>query len=113
MPPTRPLTTLPHLVSTLSTKPSPTHTILRTLTTSPTLSSEGATGATRPGGAAHSDAFTKREKAAEDMWVREREKNIMAVLRDKIARQEALLEEDRRVLARMEDQYGRVAEGRG
>ena len=94
--------TLPPLIS---------RTTLRTLTTSPRLLAEGDVGATRAGGTAHGDAFTKREKAAEDMWIRDREKNVIAVLRDKIARQEAMLEEDRKALARMEDQYGRAVEG--
>lgn len=97
---------------TRTSKPTTTTTALRTLTTTPSRPAEGDTGAMRAGGSAHSDAFTKREKAAEDMWVREREKNVMAVMREKIARQEALLEEDRKVLARMEDQYGHVAEGK-
>lgn len=110
MPP--PFTTLTSPLRLLRIHPFPTI-ATRTLTTTPRLRSEGDTGSLRAGGSAHGDAFTKREKAAEDMWVREREKNVMAVMREKIARQEALLEEDRKVLARMEDQYGRVAEGRG
>lgn len=80
---------------------------LRTLTTTPPRRAEGDTGAPR----AHPDAFTKREKAAEDLWIREREKHVIAVLREKIARQEAMLTEDRKALARMEDQYGKVVEG--
>lgn len=106
MPPTLSLTKLARLYPRLPLS-------TRTLTTTPSRFSEGATGAIRSGGSAHGDAFTKREKAAEDMWVREREKNIIAVMREKIARQEALLEEDRKVLAKMENAYGHVAEGRG
>lgn len=107
MPPARALSTCLRLRVTSVVQP------CRSLTTSPRLRAEGDTGALRTGGSAHSDAFTKREKAAEDMWIRDREKNVIAMLRDKIARQEALLEEDRRMLAKMEDQYGHVAEREG
>jgi hypothetical protein len=75
---------------------------------------EGDTGATRRGGSAQGDTWTRREKAAEDLYIRQREKDIMKMLREKIKAQEAILEEDRRVLAGMEDQYGHaVEEGEG
>lgn len=56
---------------------------------------EGDTGATRSGGAAQSDAFSKREKANEDYYVREEEKKKLEALRKKIADQEAQLAKDR------------------
>ena len=73
---------------------------------------EGDTGAWRAGGIAHSDAFNRREKAAEDMYIKEREVKIMALLKEKIARQEAKLSKDRLILSTMEDQYGRIVEER-
>jgi ATPase inhibitor, mitochondrial len=71
---------------------------------------EGDVGALRAGGQAYSDAFNRREKAAEDMYVREREKTILALLREKVAKQEQILAKDKAMLAEMEDQYGHVAE---
>ncbi|KAK8206658.1 ATPase inhibitor [Zalaria obscura] len=55
----------------------------------------GDTGATRSGGAAQSDSFNKREKAAEDMYVRNQEREKLAALKKKIADQEAQLQKDR------------------
>lgn len=67
---------------------------------------EGDTGATRYGGQQSSDAFTRREKAAEDMYIKEREKEIVLLLREKIAKQQEQLAKDMAMLAAMEDQYG-------
>jgi len=47
----------------------------------------GDTGATRPGGTATGDAFTKREKANEDYAIRLREKEKLLELKKKIAEQ--------------------------
>ena len=71
---------------------------------------EGDTGSHRFGG--QRDTWNKREKAAEDMYIKGREQQIMALLKEKIGKQEAALAKDRAVLSGMEDQYGRVAEGR-
>ncbi|KAK9456257.1 mitochondrial ATPase inhibitor, IATP-domain-containing protein [Dipodascopsis uninucleata] len=49
--------------------------------------SEGATGATRPGGEKSSDSFNKREKAQEDFYVREHEKEKLAKLREALQKQ--------------------------
>ena len=46
---------------------------------------EGDAGATRSGGAAQGDAFTKREQASEDYYVRQQEKDKLAKLKQKIA----------------------------
>ncbi|KAK3116778.1 ATPase inhibitor [Teratosphaeriaceae sp. CCFEE 6253] len=56
---------------------------------------EGDAGAPRSGGAAQGDAFTKREQASEDYYVREQEKEKLAKLKQKIADQEAQLAKDR------------------
>lgn len=55
----------------------------------------GDTGATRSGGAAQGDAFTKREKANEDFYVRDQEKAKLEALKKKIQDQEKALEQDR------------------
>ncbi|KXT18760.1 hypothetical protein AC579_8212 [Pseudocercospora musae] len=68
---------------------------------------EGDTGSPR----LHGDTWTKREKAAEDLYIKGREKNIMMLLKEKIAAQEAVLEKDRAILSALEDQYGHVVEG--
>lgn len=51
----------------------------------------GDTGSVRPGGARDSDAWSRREKAAEDLYIYEREKEIIKLLREKVARQEEIL----------------------
>lgn len=56
---------------------------------------EGDTGAPRSGGAAQGDAFTKREQASEDYYVREQEKQKLEALKKKIADQEAQTAKDR------------------
>lgn len=71
---------------------------------------EGDTGGIRHGGEKSMDTWSKREKAAEDMYIRQREKEIMALLREKIMAQQVQLEKDLAVLAAMEDQYGHHAE---
>ncbi|KAF7187102.1 ATPase inhibitor, mitochondrial, partial [Pseudocercospora fuligena] len=68
---------------------------------------EGDTGSPR----LHGDSWTKREKATEDLYIKGREKNIMMLLKEKIAAQEAVLEKDRAILSAMEDQYGHLVEG--
>merc|ERR1711977_756613 len=45
----------------------------RSFAFTPKVMAEGDTGAIRAGGAAASDAFSKREKASEDKWIREEE----------------------------------------
>lgn len=62
----------------------------------------------RRGGEAQSDSWTRREKAAEDYYIRQREKDLMKMLKEKIAAQEVLLEKDREVLRAMQEQYGAV-----
>lgn len=56
---------------------------------------EGDTGAPRSGGQAQGDAFTKREKASEDYYVRQQEKEKLEALRKKIADKEAEIAKDR------------------
>ena len=73
---------------------------------------EGATGSIRYGGERSADTWSKREKAAEDMYIKGREKAIMELLKEKIAKQEEGLAKDRAILSAMEDQYGHMAEER-
>lgn len=56
---------------------------------------EGDTGAPRSGGSAQGDAFTKREQASEDYYVRQQEKEKLEALRKKIADKEADIAKDR------------------
>lgn len=46
-------------------------TSVRTFSATAITSAEGDTGSQRPGGAASGDAFTSREKASEDLYVRQ------------------------------------------
>lgn len=51
---------------------------------------EGATGATRPEGS--SDAFSKREKAQEDLYIKQHEKEQLAALREALKKQKEQLD---------------------
>lgn len=84
--------------------PAITNTIARTVRSTPSVRSfsiaarrmaGGDTGATRSGGAAQGDAFTKREKANEDYYVRDQERQKLEQLKKKIQQQEEALEKDR------------------
>lgn len=68
---------------------------IRSFSTAVRRMAEGDTGATRSGGAAQADAFSKREKANEDYYVKEEEKKKLEALRKKISDQEAQLAKDR------------------
>ncbi|KAI4155809.1 MAG: hypothetical protein LQ340_000742 [Diploschistes diacapsis] len=54
---------------------------------------EGATGATRAGGAASSDSFSKREKANEDMAIKNREREKLMALKAKVEAQQKHLKD--------------------
>lgn len=69
---------------------------------------EGDTGSLRAGGQRHGDTWSRREKAAEDMYIKGREKEIMTLLKEKIKAQEMKLVEDRKLLEEMEAEYGDV-----
>jgi hypothetical protein len=67
----------------------------RTFSMSALRAAEGDTGAPRAGGQAQGDAFTKREQASEDYYVRQEEKKKLEALRQKIAEKEADIAKDR------------------
>ncbi|KAI4106001.1 MAG: hypothetical protein L6R37_002462 [Teloschistes peruensis] len=54
---------------------------------------EGDTGGVRAGGQAQADAFSKREQAGEDFYVREKELEKLQALKQKIAEHKKHLEE--------------------
>ena len=56
---------------------------------------KGATGSgfSRPTGEAGGDSFTKREKAAEDYYIRQKEKEKLLQLREKLRQQRAHFDE--------------------
>lgn len=56
----------------------------------------GDTGATRSGGAAAGDSFTKREEANEAAFIKKAEREKLEALRKKIADSEAQLAKDRK-----------------
>ncbi|WPH00535.1 Hypothetical protein R9X50_00336400 [Acrodontium crateriforme] len=62
----------------------------------------GDTGAPRSGGAAQSDAFTKREKANEDHYVKRQEAEKLAALKKKIADHEADLAKTREEVEKLQ-----------
>ncbi|KAM0714231.1 hypothetical protein Q7P37_010018 [Cladosporium fusiforme] len=67
----------------------------------------GDTGAPRSGGSASSDAFTKREAADENLYVRKHEAEKLAALKKKIADQEASLAKDRKEADAMDKKQGK------
>ena len=69
--------------------------VARTFTSSALRMAEGDAGAPRSGGSAQGDAFTKREQASEDYYVRQEEKKKLEALRKKIAEKEADIAKDR------------------
>merc|ERR1712098_271322 len=75
----------------------------RSFAFTPKVMAEGDTGAIRAGGAAASDAFSKREKASEDKWIREEEQaKLKALLREDQERTST--HEGARVVHRREDE---------
>jgi len=50
-------------------------------------------GASRSGGEAAGDAFTKREKASEELWIRKEEKAKLLQLKEKLEKQKEHIEE--------------------
>ncbi|KAF3929836.1 hypothetical protein ABW20_dc0106338 [Dactylellina cionopaga] len=70
---------------------------------------EGATGGIRPGGTYHrinSDSFTRREKAQEDYYIRQREKERLGKLREKLAAQRKHLDDLEEDIKELEKQAG-------
>jgi len=53
----------------------------------------GSVGGIRPGGSAQGDSFSKREKAAEDKYIREREAEKLKLLRERLKKHEEQLDE--------------------
>ncbi|PQE27969.1 ATPase mitochondria protein [Rutstroemia sp. NJR-2017a WRK4] len=66
----------------------------------------GDTGASRPGGAAQGDAFTKREKANEDYTIRMREKEKLLELKKKLQEQHDNLRKLENHISDLEKQSG-------
>lgn len=81
-------------------------TTTRTFTTSLFRMAEGDAGAPRSGGAAQGDAFTKREQASEDYYVRQQERQKLEALKKKIADQEAALAKDREEVEQLNKKQG-------
>ena len=85
---------------TLVTRQLPAARLTTTSTRSFTLAArrmaEGDSGAPRSGGSAQGDAFTKREQASEDYYVRQQEQEKLAALKKKIADGEAQLAKDKK-----------------
>ncbi|KAK3052758.1 ATPase inhibitor [Extremus antarcticus] len=74
---------------------------IRTFTTSILRKAEGDTGAPRSGGAAQGDAWTKREQASEDYYVRQQEREKLEALKKKIADKEAEVAKDREEMEKL------------
>ncbi|KAK5169073.1 ATPase inhibitor [Saxophila tyrrhenica] len=79
---------------------------IRTFSTTLRTMAEGDAGAPRSGGAAQGDAFTKREQASEDYYVKQQEKAKLDQLKKKIADQEANLAKDREEMEAMNKKGG-------
>ncbi|MCJ1299040.1 hypothetical protein MMC08_001831 [Hypocenomyce scalaris] len=66
---------------------------LRGFSMSAIQNAEGSTGAPRSGGEVQGDTFTKREKANEDYYVKQQERQKLMALKEKISQQRKQLEE--------------------
>ena len=77
------------------TRQLPRITSYRTFSIAARSMAEGDAGAPRSGGSAQGDAFTKREQASEDYYVKNQEREKLEALKKKIADQEAALAKDR------------------
>jgi len=66
------------------------------------MMAEGDTGAPRGGGAASSDAFSKREEASEGLYIKQQERQKLEALRAKIQKQEEDLAKDKQQAADMQ-----------
>lgn len=62
----------------------------------------GDAGAPRSGGAASGDAFTKREEASENLYVKRHEKEKLEALRAKIQKNESDLAADKATIEKLE-----------
>ena len=63
---------------------------------------EGDSGAPRSGGSSQGDAFTKREEASENLYIKQQEQEKLRQLRAKISHQEEQLAKDKQQAADME-----------
>ena len=73
----------------------------RTFTALTRKMAEGDAGAPRSGGAAQGDAFTKREQASEDYYIKQQQQEKLKALRQKIADKEADIAKDREEVEKM------------
>jgi len=53
----------------------------------------GDTGGVRPGGEKTGDAFTRRERGSEEMWIKEQERAKLRELQDKLHQQRKHIDE--------------------
>ncbi|KAF2813138.1 uncharacterized protein BDZ99DRAFT_411634, partial [Mytilinidion resinicola] len=66
----------------------------RLLSTTPrVMAGETGSGASRPGGERAGDAFTKRERSAEEYYIHEEEKAKLLAIREKLRAQKQHIEE--------------------
>ena len=66
----------------------------------PRMMAAGDAGSTRSGGAASGDAFTKREEASENLYVKRHEAEKLEALRKKVKQGEDQLAKDKADLAK-------------
>uniref|UniRef100_A0A0D6QRT4 ATPase inhibitor, mitochondrial n=1 Tax=Araucaria cunninghamii TaxID=56994 RepID=A0A0D6QRT4_ARACU len=67
---------------------------------------EGDVGGTRSGGSATGDAFSKREKANEDYFIRNRERETLKALKSKLAAQRQHLDELEKHVDELSKEHG-------
>ncbi|KAF2182491.1 hypothetical protein K469DRAFT_585690 [Zopfia rhizophila CBS 207.26] len=57
------------------------------------MTGETGSGASRPGGLREGDAFTRRETAAEELYIKQEEKAKLLAIREKLKQQKQHIEE--------------------
>ncbi|EON67190.1 hypothetical protein W97_06443 [Coniosporium apollinis CBS 100218] len=65
----------------------------RLLSTTAKAMAAGDTGAARSGGERAADAFTRRERSAEEMYIRQEERNKLLQLKEKLKQQRKHIDE--------------------
>ncbi|KAK3202009.1 hypothetical protein GRF29_164g1406021 [Pseudopithomyces chartarum] len=67
---------------------------------------DAGSGASRPGGSRSGDAFTKREAAAEEMYIKQEERAKLLAIREKLRQQQQHIEELTRHIDEVTKQEG-------
>ncbi|ETN37893.1 uncharacterized protein HMPREF1541_07516 [Cyphellophora europaea CBS 101466] len=83
-----------------------TPSVRRSFASSALRAAEGDTGGMRSGGSRSGDAFSKREAAEEGRWIKQKEKEALEKLKEKLKMQRTHLDELENHIKELEKQSG-------